>query len=368
MGSWILGALLKAGDVDAVVHVAESAGDEALFSYRVSRTEAEVREGAKSRYYPVTLAGIVDVVKARPGRYAFTGVPCFIKAIRLLAKADPSFGDHVAYCVGLVCGHMKSAGFAEFLAWQMGVPPVALERFDFRVKMEGRAANRYGASATGTVGGARSTMVAPMQSLYGQDWGMGLFKLKACDYCDDVVAETADITIGDAWLPRYVADSGGTNLVIVRDARLGELLRVASERGEIALEPLSAEEAVASQASGFTHRRAGLAYRLARADAAGTWRPLKRVVAADDQTPAFKRRHELRMALAQTSHEALLVAKRAGNLAPFFDRIVPLAEAYRDLSRAPWKRLAVRLRRLLRGDPVVRRAIENSEKHRESES
>ena len=34
------------------------------------------------------------------------------------------------------------------------------------------------------------------------DWGMGIFKLGACDYCDDIVGETADISFGDAWLRR----------------------------------------------------------------------------------------------------------------------------------------------------------------------
>ena len=368
MGSWILERLLALEEVDAVVHVAEAPAPGALFAYRISTTMEQVRAGAKSRYYPITLAEVVQQVKARPGRYAFTGVPCFIKAVRLLAKADPEFAPSVAYCIGLVCGHLKSAGFAEFLAWQMGVPPTALSRFDFRVKMPGRAANRYGASAHGAIGGHVIDAVAPMAQLYGQDWGMGLFKLKACDYCDDVVAETADLTVGDAWLPRYVQDSGGTNLVIVRHERLRALLTQAKDQGLLHIEPLSPEEAVQSQASGFAHRREGLAFRLARADEAGIWRPLKRVQAATGQSKTFIRRHELRIQLARESHAAFLEAKRQGTLKPFFDRVVPLAEAYRDLTRTPWKRIAVRLRRWLKGDPVVRAALRNSTKHKEQAS
>lgn len=40
---------------------------------------------------------------------------------------------------------------------------------------------------------------------------------KACDFCDDVFAETADIALGDAWLPEYVQDGNGTNVVVTRN-------------------------------------------------------------------------------------------------------------------------------------------------------
>ena len=35
------------------------------------------------------------------------------------------------------------------------------------------------------------------------DWGAGFFQNPACDWCDDVVAETADIAFGDAWVEPY---------------------------------------------------------------------------------------------------------------------------------------------------------------------
>ena len=36
----------------------------------------------------------------------------------------------------------------------------------------------------------------------------------ACEFCDDVVGETADMSVGDAWLPGYVSDWRGTSVVV----------------------------------------------------------------------------------------------------------------------------------------------------------
>lgn len=363
MGSWLLEQLMIKGHVDAIVHVGELQDHEdgTLFSYKISRTVKEIRSGAKSRYYPVTLSHVMQEVIKKPGRYAFSGVPCFIKAIRLLAKENSSFGQSVTYCLGLVCGHLKSRGFSEFLAWQMGIRPSELREFDFRVKMDDQPANRYGALAKGVVEGEHIQQVVPMASLYGHDWGIGLFKLKACDYCDDVVSETADVTIGDAWLPRFVADSEGTNLLIVRNTTIGEIVREGVKSGALNLEVIDPEEVVQSQSSCYTHRREGLAYRLSLADSLGKWRPLKRIAPLVGHNDGiFERRHQLRMQLATQSHNALLKAKEQQDLGEFFSIISPIVETYRDLTRTPLKRVLALTRRVILGDAAIHRALKRN--------
>lgn len=354
MGSWLLEQLLLKGLVDGIVHVhARQAGPgEALFEYGISRDIDTLRKGAKSRYYPVTLADVVAQVRREPGRYAFVGVPCFIKALRLLARGDAELRASMAFCIGLVCGHLKSRRFAEFLAWQMGIQPHELEAFDFRHKIEGQGANHYGAEARGRVGGAQVIRRAQMKDLFGQDWGMGLFKPRACDYCDDVVAETADATVGDAWLPRYVSNSEGTNVLILRDLQLCRIVEEGVASGDVWLDALSPEEVVQSQGSGYAHRREGLAYRLAFADQADLWRPLKRVAPKSGvRGAAFEKRHRLRMKLAELSHTAFREARRRNDLGFFFRAVIPVAEAYKDVSRTPVRRIAARIKRLFRPFP-----------------
>ena len=78
-----------------------------------------------------------------------------------------------------------------------------IELIDFRLKNEGQPANRY---ATQLITSDKITQ-RDVFDLDGTDGlGLGFFKYKACDYCDDVAGETADITLGDAWLPGEIKD------------------------------------------------------------------------------------------------------------------------------------------------------------------
>src|SRR5690606_7180320 len=110
------------------------------------------------------------------------------------------------------------------------------------------------------------------------DWGSGYFQNPACNFCDDVVAETADISFGDAWVEPYSSDGRGTNVVIVRTAHLNELLKGAVHEGRLDLHEVDARFVEETQAAGFRQRREGLSYRL-------NWRrlpyPLRKRVASE---------------------------------------------------------------------------------------
>lgn len=353
MGSWLAVEFLRAGLADAVVHVGAITGAQAgepLFEYAISRSQRDVLSRAKSRYYPITLTQVLAEVRATEGRYVFVGIPCVLKALRLVAMKDEVIRSRIALCIGLVCGHLKTRRFAELLAWQMGVPPKELLAFDFRHKLPGAQANQYGVAATRAPAAVGSTqpVISPVRELFGYDWGLGFFKPKSCDFCDDVVAELADVTIGDAWLPQYVKDSKGTNVVIVRNPVVRSLVERAAAEGRLVLDALSAADVVKSQASGFSHRREGLAYRLWMTRKRGEWAPRKRVEpAAFEHDRSFRRKHELRAAVARESHRAFAEARDAGQLRIFFKRMTPIVERYRDLNRTLARRVAARLRRWL---------------------
>ena len=79
------------------------------------------------------------------------------------------------------------------------------------------------------------------------DWGLGYFKPKACDWCDDIVGELADVSSGDAWLPGYVKDPGGNNIVIVRSPEIHEIISSGIEHGELSFSNGTVEDVVLSQ-------------------------------------------------------------------------------------------------------------------------
>jgi coenzyme F420-reducing hydrogenase beta subunit len=307
MVTWVAAELLRRGLVDGVAHVAPSADPKAegrFFGYRISRSEAELRAGAKSRYYPIELSGAIDAIRAAPGRYAVVGVPCFIKAVNLLRAEDPLLRDRIAFTLGLYCGHMKSARFVESFAWQLGVPAGEVKAVDYRRKEETRPANWYTAHLTLEDG---RTAWQDWWHLVDGDWGAGFFQNSACNFCDDVVAETADISFGDAWLEPYSSDGRGTNVVVVRAALLHGIVEDAIAAGRLDLAPVDAEFVVETQAAGFRQRREGLAWRLARRRRG--IRPRKRVAPSAAGLPLRRRLvYWMRGRISAWSHRVFLAA------------------------------------------------------------
>jgi coenzyme F420-reducing hydrogenase beta subunit len=305
--SWVAAELLRTGQVDAVAHVApgDPGEGEPFFAYRISRSEAEIRGGAKSRYYPIELSSVIEAIRAAPGRYALVGIPCFIKAIRLLAAADPIIAERVTHMLGLFCGHMKSAAMVESFAWQLGTELDRVRTVDFRIKDPGRPANWYRAHLGLTDG---SAVAEDWWHLADGDWGAGFFQNSACNACDDVVAETADISFGDAWVEPYSSDGRGTNVVIVRTPELLGMMEGAIADGRLHLEQVDADFVARTQAAGLRHRREGLAWRLGRRRRGV--RPRKRVAAGSQGLPVRRRLvYRMREWISALSHPVFAAAR-----------------------------------------------------------
>jgi coenzyme F420-reducing hydrogenase beta subunit len=307
MVSWVASELLRTRTVDAVIHVkpSDSRTTGRLFAYGVSRSLDEIANGAKSRYYPIDLSHVLREVRQIDGRYAIVGVPCFIKAVHLLRRADPLLAQRITHTLGLFCGHMKSARLVQSFAWQLGAELSEVRTVDYRVKNAGRPANWYRTRLELADGSAAEQ---DWWQLADGDWGAGFFQNSACDICDDVVAETADIAFGDAWVEPYSSDGRGTNVVVVRSKALCDLLEAATAEGRLDLKPVDADFIAETQAAGLRHRRQGLAYRL-------SWmrrsiRPRKRVRPERGQL-SLRRRviFRTRAAISRWSHRMMWLAR-----------------------------------------------------------
>ena len=350
LGSWILVELFKQKKINGVIHVKDSQQDNLLFEYTISRNIDDIKSGAKSKYYPVELSNVLQRVKEEDGVYAIVGIPCFIKAVRLLMKEDPVLGKRIKYCIGLVCGHLKSAHFASMLAWQVGIHPNEINWIDFRTKLKDQSADKYAMSASLAKNPSKEYIKSsPMKSLYGGNWGFGFFKYKSCDFCDDVLAEIADITIGDAWLPQYVSDTKGTNIVVVRNKELLGILKDAEKNKRIRLIDLSVNDVVKSQEGGFRHRREGLAYRLQKVNEKDEWYPKKRVQPGIVINKRTQRIQDLRTELREASHISFMKAIEANSFNLFVSEMSPLIDEYKSLYKPSLiQRVKSKIKRLIK--------------------
>lgn len=135
--------MLEDGLVDAVMHVKDGPDPEHMYTYQISHTVEELEKGAKSKYYPIQMSDVLNFVREHEGRYLFIGIPCFVKAVRLLCREDSILAERIKYCLGLVCGHLKSDFFEKSEAWEAGVPLGDIKRVDFRYKTPDSPASDY---------------------------------------------------------------------------------------------------------------------------------------------------------------------------------------------------------------------------------
>ncbi len=310
MVSWVATELMRKGLIDGLAHVAateDPKADGRYFRYRISRTEQQIREGAKSRYYPVDLAEVLQTIREVPGHYAVVAIPCMIKAIQLLRKEDSLYRDRIRFTLGLFCGHMKSARFVESFAWQMNVPVSKVKGIDYRFKNPDRPANWYNVCLSLEDGRTKNR---DWWHLADGDWGAGFFMNPACNFCDDVAGETADVSFGDAWVEPFTAEGRGTNVVVVRSPVIHQIIRAGMQEGRLDMKAVNAGFTAQSQAAGLRQRREGLAFRLSRM-APSPVRPLKRITAYSLRPSARRRSiYRMRYRIAAWSHRLFWLARK----------------------------------------------------------
>lgn len=335
IGTWIFKELFEKDMIDYVIHVKKNNDENSkiLFKYDVSSSVEEIREGAKTRYYPVELSEALRIVKDKPGRYAVIGIPSFIYAIRLLAQIDEVIQERIKFTVGLICGHQKSSKFAESMAWQMGIKPGDLLDIDFRHKFADRPASSYGVKVTGLVDGNIETIIQPTSELFGQNWGWGFFKPMASNFTDDVFNETADIVLGDAWLPEYTKDSKGNNIVIVRNSDISKIINDGINEGKLKLDVVDNEIIFASQEAHYRHTHDELAYRLHKKEKSGEWLPLKRVKPSDKISKHRMKIQDLREEISYQSHIKYKEAVEKNDFDHFVTEMSKLTNQYSNLYR-----------------------------------
>jgi len=258
MATWLLETLLTESVVDHIICVAPTGDPEKLFTFRVFDTAEGVRTGAGSAYYPVELSAVIRHISEIPGRYAVTGLPCFIKAVRLAQLRNAKLQERVVVTVGLACGQLKSRHFTDYIAALAGVKG-KVTWVCYRGKSpEYPASNYHYAFTTADGEGCRILWDEGIAEAWTNSW----FTPKACGYCDDIFAECADVTCMDAWLSEYSKDYRGTNLLVTRSPLIQDLLSKSTQEGDIRTNPIPIQDVIRSQAGVVEFKRHYLAYRL----------------------------------------------------------------------------------------------------------
>lgn len=258
IASYLMTTLLESKTVDAVLAVRSSEDATKHYEYAILRSTEEVLSSSKTKYYPVTLADVLRMLPEIEGKVAIVGIACFLKAVRLHQYYHPELRDKIAFLIGIICGGMKSSFFAEYLAGKAGADIHHFRHPQFRIKNTESFALDY---SYGCMDADGKEHTIKMRSV-GDMWGTGLFKNNACDFCDDVTTELADISLGDAWLEPYSKDGHGTNVLVTRSQLAESLITKGIKSGALVIDNLSFNAFLSSQQGSFNHRHTALGYRV----------------------------------------------------------------------------------------------------------
>lgn len=257
IATWFVKKLLDNKNIDGVICV--NYDEKGFPGYSIIENIDDLVGSSGTKYYPLTLENVLKELMHTDGRYAFTGVPCFVNAMRLLSENDERIKGKIIFYIGIFCGGMKSRSFTEYLAQKSGQEKGKYKYPKYREKLsDSVSAMDYGFSVTSEEGHVRRVR---MKSV-GDMWGTGMFKPNPCEYCEDLCGENADLSLGDAWISPYMNESEGHNIVVVRSNLANDIINDGILNDEISYNKIDENDVCKSQQGNINHRRIGLSYRI----------------------------------------------------------------------------------------------------------
>jgi len=207
--------LLEAGEIEGAI-VCDYREDD-IFSAQaiVARSRDDLIKASASKYFPVPMNEILRSVGT--GRFAFVGLPCHVKSLRLYQRVDRRLSESITLIIGLFCNHTPDFHATDYLLQGFGIRKRDVLKIRYR-----------GDGWPGTVQvSLKNGQVAKISNAWQTGFGK-YFMPNVCLACTDVFSENADISAGDPWLKDYESDQMGTSLLIVRSARVDGLLENSS--------------------------------------------------------------------------------------------------------------------------------------------
>jgi coenzyme F420 hydrogenase subunit beta len=218
----------------------------------IAKTKTEILEASKSKYCPVPTNIALKEILMNGGRYAFVGLPCHIHGLRKAQKLNVKLRDRVVFSIGLFCSHDDSFYSTRYLLNRFKVKPSNVTKISYR-----------GKGWPGVLCIEQKSGINVECAFH--DWirlhEYCFFTPDRCLVCCDHAAELADISAGDAWLPKFSRDSFGTSVCISRTKKGEELLQLAKAQRQISISSIDSSDVIKSQGNmrfkknGFPVRR-----------------------------------------------------------------------------------------------------------------
>ena len=221
----VLVHLLESGRIDAAIVVRQGVPAPREASAVFARTRDEILAAAQSVYIPVSVLDILP--RLEPGkRYAMTLVPEQAAALRRLQASGHPQARQVEWVLGPYTGTALYPAAIDTFLRSNGV-----SKDDPVTSLEWRAGDWPGYLEIRT----KSGKVLRSKKVY-YNFLIPFFVTRASLQSMDFANEFCDLSVGDAWSPKFEAEGGGHSVVVTRSAAMEAVIQEMVGHGLLALE------------------------------------------------------------------------------------------------------------------------------------
>ncbi len=217
--------LLETGRIDGAIVVRQGVPAPLEASAVIATIAEEIQAAAQSVYIPVSVLDILP--RLEPGkRYAATLVPEQAAALRRLQASGHAQAKQIEWVLGPYTGTALYPSAIDTFTRSHGV-----KKDDPVTSLEWRAGEWPGYLEIRTASGK----VLRSKKVY-YNFLIPFFVTRASLQSMDFANEFCDLSVGDAWSPKFEAEGGGHSVVVTRSAKMEALVEEMIAAGLLALE------------------------------------------------------------------------------------------------------------------------------------
>lgn len=239
--------LLEAGKIDGALVVRADKNVPWRGEPFIARTRDEIVSAAKSKYAVTSANAAFEEIRRVDGRYAIVGLPCHIHGFHKAARADQQIAERVVLTIGLLC-HSALEPEALQVVWKLlGHKSEQIKEFHYRhgkhsgipwIVWRDNSQSQAFFSYMEKYRPDASRMLSVIFRFYAQ---------RRCLACPDAMAEYADISAGDPWMPSpdpSIDFKDGYSFVLCRTTRGEQVFQSALAGGTLQAVPLERSSAI----------------------------------------------------------------------------------------------------------------------------
>jgi coenzyme F420 hydrogenase subunit beta len=251
--------LLEGGAIDGAVVVRQGRPEPWQAQPIIARSAEEIRASSQSVYTPVPVNTLLDQMESFQGRLAYVGLPDQVASLRRLQQLGHPGARKVEYVLGPYVGTIMY-----FDAIVSYLRACGIHRLEEVAELKYREGEWPGYLQIKTSSGK----TLRLKKFYF-NYLIPFYITQSSLFSVDFTNELADISVGDAWHPRYERAGQGFSVVVARSEKAESVLLSMRRQGLIELEGIPLDEALSMHGHMLDFKKRGAFVRMQWRRAAG---------------------------------------------------------------------------------------------------